>query len=199
LALLVDHLDAVLAMGEDLLAHKVTLGPLGRRLTTHRMHRQNRDLEAFSSALRLLELSITARLLQARKHAADMKRCDSRLKPFIALFAAGTAPLADLAAELGDSAARDFDGRDGGLGFLRSRTVIGTDTPSLDQLSELVVTDEYLLAARIRLGTLLDLAATFLDTLDGLYDLDAPAAGEADPRSETQAVRGARLEGNPPR
>jgi hypothetical protein len=33
------------------------------------------------------------------------------------------------------------------------------------------VTEEFLVAGRIRLGTLLDLVATFLDTLDVLFEL----------------------------
>jgi hypothetical protein len=48
----------------------------------------------------------------------------------------------------------------------------------LEQLVQLAVTEDFLVAARIRLGTLLDLVATFLDTLDVLFELyqDEPAA-----------------------
>ena len=55
------------------------------------MVRQNRELAEFLTTVRTLELSLTARLLQARKRAEDMKRRESRLKPLIALFVAGTA------------------------------------------------------------------------------------------------------------
>ena len=42
------------------------------------------------------------------------------------------------------------------------------------------MTEDYLVAGRIRLGTLLDLIATFLDTLDTLFDLYAdPTETEA--------------------
>ena len=42
----------------------------------------------------------------------------------------------------------------------------------------LSVGEDYLVAGRIRLGTLLDLIATFLDTLDLLFDLyDEPRVG----------------------
>jgi hypothetical protein len=45
----------------------------------------------------------------------------------------------------------------------------------LTNLSQLAVSEEYLVAGRIRLGTLLDLVAAFLDTLDLLVDIpEAP-------------------------
>ena len=42
----------------------------------------------------------------------------------------------------------------------------------------LAVSEEYLVAARIRLGTLLDLVATFLDTLDMMFDLYPETAAD---------------------
>jgi len=178
--LLGDHLDAALAMGEDLLTEKVALAEATQQLTTARLVRQNRELAEFLATVRTLELSMTARLLQARKLAEDMKRRESRLKPLVALFVAGTAPLADAAAELGDTSVRDFDTGDTASAFLRSRGLIARDAPGLEGLSQLGVGEEYLVAARIRLGTLLDLIATFLDTLDLLFDLyREPAPVEA--------------------
>ena len=109
LYLLGDHLDAALAMGEDLLTKRVVLADATQHLTMARLVRQNRELAEFLTTVRTLELSLTARLLQARKRAEDMRRRESRLKPLIALFVAGTAPLVDAAAELGDTTSRDFD------------------------------------------------------------------------------------------
>jgi hypothetical protein len=54
---------------------------------------------------------------------------------------------------------------------MRNRGLIARDTASLEQLAALTVTEEFLVAGRIRLGTLLDLVATFLDTLDVLFEL----------------------------
>jgi hypothetical protein len=184
--LLSDHLDAVLAMGEDLLTEKVTLAQAGEPLTTPRLLRQNSELSEFLRTVRTLELSMTARLLQARTRAEELKRGESRLRPLIALFVAGTAPLVDAAAELGDSTGRDFETGDSALAFLRSRALLAPDAAGLDRLAHLAVSEDYLVAERIRLGTLLDLVATFLDTLDLLYDLyrepveaAAPAPGMA--------------------
>ena len=171
LYLLGDHLDAALAMGEDLLTERVTLADATQHLTMARLVRQNRELAEFLTTVRTLELSLTARLLQARKRAEDLKRRESRLKPLIALFVAGTAPLVDAAAELGDTASRDFDTGDTASAFLRSRGLIARDAAGLERLSQLSVGEDYQVAGRIHLGTLLDLVATFLDTLDLLFDL----------------------------
>jgi hypothetical protein len=158
LHLIEDHLDAALAMGEDLLTEKVALLQPTQPLTT------------------ALELSLIARLLQARRHAEELRRRELRLKPLIALFVAGTAPLVDAAAELGDTTTRDFETGDTASAFLRSRGLIAPDAAGLERLSQLAVGEGYLVAERIRLGTLLDLVATFLDTLDVLYDLPGERA-----------------------
>jgi hypothetical protein len=166
---LTDHLDAALAMGEDLLTEKVGLDKPAGASPLRDWMRQNRDLNHFLTTVRTLEYAMTARLLQARKRAEELRRCESRLKPLIALFVAGTAQLVDAAAELGDTEARDFDAIDSGMSFLRLRGLIASDAAGLDGLSQLAVTEDYLVAGRIRLGTLLDLVATFLDTLDVLF------------------------------
>jgi len=169
--LLGDHLDAALAMGEDLLTERVALADAGQQPTTARAVRQNRELAQFLNTVRTLELTMTARLLQARKRAEEMRRGDTRLRPLIALFVAGTAPLVDAALELGDTTIHDFETGDTATAFLRSRSLIARDAAGLEGLAHLAISEDYLVAGRIRLGTLLDLVATFLDTLDLLYDL----------------------------
>jgi len=181
LYLLSDHLDAALAMGEDLLSEKIALdAPAHQRPTLRGWMRHNRDLANFLTTVRTLEYAMTARLLQARKRAEELRRRESRLKPVISLFVAGTAPLADAAAELGDTDARDFDAADAALTFLRSRGLLAPDAAGLEGLKRLAVGEDYQIAGRIRLGTLMDLVATFLDTLDLLFDLYAePDEGDA--------------------
>ena len=152
LHLLEDHLDAALAMGEDLLTEKVALADATQHLTMPRLVRQNRELAEFLGTVRTLELSLIARLLQARKRAEEMKRRESRLKPLIALFVAGTAPLVDAAAELGDTSTRDFDTGDTATAFLRSRGLIARDAAGLERLTQLAVGEDYLVAGRIRPG-----------------------------------------------
>ena len=57
------------------------------------------------------------------------------------------------------------------------------------------MSEDYLVAGRIRLGTLLDLVATFLDTLDLLFDLyeeprsaNLPAEAKDAASAETRAT-----------
>ena len=186
--LLGDHLDAALAMGEDLLTEKVALADVAQPLTMARLVRQNRELSEFLTTVRTLELSLTARLLQARKRAEEMRRREVRLKPLIALFVAGTAPLVDAAMEVGDTTMRDFDTGDTAFAFLRNRALIARDAAGLERMSDLRVGEDYLVAGRVQLGTLLDLVATFLDSLDLLYDLyGEPAETEASAALPTEA------------
>lgn len=187
--LLGDHLDAALAMGEDLLTEKVALTHVAEPLTMVRLVRQNRELAEFLTATRTLELSLTARLLQARRRAEELRRKESRLKPLIALFVAGTAPLIDAAMELGDTTTHDFETGDTAIAFLRSRGLIAPDAAGIAGLAQLAVSEEYLVAGRIRLGTLMDLVATFLDSLDLLFDLygDEARPGPADARDPMAA------------
>ena len=171
LYLLRDNLEATLALGEDLLSAELTL-PAHDRPGLRDWIRQTRDLDGFLGSLRTLEYALTARLLQARKWAEDLRRSDSRLKPLIALFVAGTVPLVDAATELGDTDARDFDGDDAALTFLRRRGMLAPDAAGLELASRFAVGEDYQVAGRIGLGPLLDLVATFLDTLDTLYGPD---------------------------
>ena len=194
--LLGDHLDAALAMGEDLLTEKVALADAAQQFTMARLVRQNRELAEFLGTVRTLELSLTARLLQARKRAEEVRRRENRLKPLISLFVAGTAPLVDAAMELGDTTVHDFDTGDTAIAFLRSRALIARDAAGLERLSELRVGEDYMVAGRIRLGTLLDLVATFLDSLDLLYDLygEPATAGATAGAVSTEAIDGASAE-----
>ena len=193
LYLLSDHLDAALARGEELLAQELSLDTPDAASLRDWL-RQTRDLNGFVASIRTLEYAITARLLQARKRAEDLKRGDGRLKPLVTLFVGGTAPLADAAAELGVSDARAFDDADAVLAFLRSRGLLAPDAAGLELVARLGVEEDYLVAGRIRLGTLLDLAATFLDTLDRLYDLH----GEAAEGGEIAATRAPHMLGAAP-
>lgn len=188
LYLLGDHLDAALAMGEDLLTCKVDLahGPIAAR-DMERVVQQNRDLAAFLSEVRVLELTLIARLLQARKWAEEIKREELRLKPIIQLFAAGTASLLDAAAEFGDTTSRSFETGDTALAFLRHRGVIAPEDAGLERRAQIAVTEEFLVAGHARLGTLLDLVATFLDTLDLLADLRIADGAAAQPQSDATA------------
>jgi hypothetical protein len=191
--LLGDHLDASLAMGEDLLAEKLALLDAVETPSRGHLLRQNRALNQFLATVRCLELAMIARLLEARRRAEELKRSEGRLRPLAALLAAGTAPLVDAVAELGDTSTRDFDTGDTACAFLRSRNMIARDAAGFAGMAQLAVSEDYLVAGRVRLGTLLDLIAAFLDALDDQFDLypeDASSSGtrggEARPISPPQ-------------
>jgi len=188
--LLGDHLDAALAMGEDLLTERVVLAEAEQKLNMSRLLRQSGEVADFLDTVRTLELSLIARLLQARRRAEEIKRRETRLKPLISLFVGGTAALVDAAEELGDTTNQAFATGDAAQAFMRSRGILARDAAGLEQMSQLVVTEEFLVAGRIRLGTLLDLVATFLDTLDVMFELyqDEPPveAAPAAVAAETQ-------------
>ncbi len=169
--LLADHLDAALAMGEDLLACKVVLGADQTVTAMQRIEAQNRALRVFMTEARTLELALVSRLLQARKWAEDLRDSELGLKPVISLFVAGTAQFADHVAEIGDPTNSAFETGNTPLAYLRSRGLVDAGEASLASREEIVVTDELLVMGLARLGTLLDLVATFLDTLDLLGDL----------------------------
>ena len=194
LYLLSDHLDAALAMGEDLLDCKVELahGPIASR-DMDRVVQQNEDLAAFLSRVRVLELTLLGRLLQARKWAEEMRRQELRLKPITQLFSAGTASLLDAAAALGDTTNRSFETGDTTLAFLRTRGIIAQDDAGLERRAQIAVTEEFLVAGHARLGTLLDLVATFLDTLDLLADLRIADAGPVPAGEDATASSPSRL------
>ena len=161
--LLCDHLDAALAAGEDLLSEFLVLAGAGAATAP--------DLAGFVRDVNALELILIARVLQARRRAEEIKRSESQLRPLVSLFVGGTAPLVDAASELGDLSGRQFATGATAMAFLRARGLVAADAAGLGSLERLAVGEEYLVATRIRLGTLLDLIATFLDRLDLAFEL----------------------------
>ena len=89
--LLSDHLDAALAACEDLLTEQVAIAQAGSATTVAAVIRGNQDLRDFLDSVRRLEISITARIIEARKRAEDLRKGETDLRPFLSLFAGGTA------------------------------------------------------------------------------------------------------------
>ena len=163
--MLADHLDAALAAGEDIMAR----GIQWRDLAEH-----NAEVEDFISRqrkiadeIRALELMLVARILKARMHAITLAEYDDRFRMVGRLFAAGTAILLDAVAESGDARGVDFDSGEEIIAYVRSRGLIA----AIRTASDLTIDDSFLVAGRMALGPLLDMAAAFLDALDVQYDL----------------------------
>jgi hypothetical protein len=174
---LADHLDATLALGEDFLRQSLDLATVGAGDAHATIMARQNALSAFARTLRALELGITSRLLQARLRAKEVRDDHQQFAPLLGLFIGGTAPLADAAAGLdgglGNIAANALMGGTQIADFLSSRGLIETGVQSLASIQMLAATEDYLVAERIHLGTLLDMVARSLEALDLAFDLYA--------------------------
>jgi hypothetical protein len=176
--LLADHLDSALAAGEDLLKSPLPWNTGDARADAlPEMRREER--EAIDAA-RTLEMVLLARVLKSREGALDLAKVEVLFKPLARLYVGATEIVAEAAAELSDETAYAFDAGDGVTGYLRARGLIAEDAPAPLEAATLTVTEEFRVAGRMPLGSLLDLVATFLDSLETHYDLyDDPEGATA--------------------
>jgi hypothetical protein len=167
--MLADHLDATLAAGEDLMARGAEWRSLAEkpRDPVEYASRQREIVEE----IRSLELMLIARILKARTHAGTLSEYDDRFRAVAKLFVSGTAILLDAVNESGDARSMDFDTGDGIVPYVRSRGLIAPDARAVRTASDLTIDDNFLVAKRMALGPLLDMAAAFLDALDIQYEL----------------------------
>ncbi len=170
--LLADHLDAVLAAGEDLQKLEVDIEAV--RKSDGIAAPWDRFADLIGQA-RLYELTIVSRVLQARSRARELAHVLGRKGDIFAglleLFASGTTVLEDATAELANRSGNDFDGGLDPLGYLRTRNVVPAESGSILGLRKLVIGDSFMVARRIELGPLLDMSAALLDVLDVTYCL----------------------------
>jgi hypothetical protein len=166
--LLADHLDAVLAAGEDLLglAYHPDGGDAGSAPLAA-AYAQRMAVER----IRGLEAVILARTLKARERGRELAGLDARFAPVVGLFMGGTAALVDAIEESADATDVDFESGDGLLAFLRGRGLIDPEATHFAEDGVITVGDGLLLMRRVPLGALLDLVAAFLDTLDVHFEL----------------------------
>lgn len=175
--MLADHLDAALAAGEDIMVR----GHQWRDLAEQTVEPAEFAIRQrkIADEIRALELMLVARILKARTHAVTLSEYDDRFRMLGRLFASGTAILLDAVEESGDAREIDFDTGDEIIAYVRSRGLIAPDAAAILKSSDLTIDDSFLVAARMALGPLLDMAAAFLDALDVQYDLfveEAPVA-----------------------
>ncbi len=164
--LLADHLDRILAAGEDL--KKLTLETARPSVTeTARRH----SVRSFVCEAKELEFALAASVMRAREHAKNLARVDIRFAMLATLFIAGTTSVVDAVAELADHDVEAFDNGYDPLEFLRNRDLIQPGTGCLSVISTINIDDSFLLAGEIELGALLDLCAQFLDSLCEQFSL----------------------------
>lgn len=170
--LIADHLDSILASGEDLLELKVDIEGVAK--SDGAVAPWERFAELVDNA-RVFELTIVSRVLQARNRAHELTgvvgKSEPGIRQLLGLFIGGTAALEDAVAELADRAGADFDTGLDPLVYMRTRGMIPADAGTLTGMKELVVREDFLVARRIALGPLLDLTAALLDVLDLVYCL----------------------------
>ncbi len=177
--LLADHLDAVLAAGEDIMKLEVDISAVAKTDGAVGPWERFRDLVAQA---RLYELTIVSRVLQARSRCRETARALGKdgvaFAALLELFASGTVVLEDAVAELADRTGADFDAGLDPLAYFRTRGLMPADAGSIAGMKTLRIGEDFLLARRIELGPLLDMAAALLDALDiaySLFDEDVPA------------------------
>jgi len=163
---LVEHLDAALAAGDQLMSLSLevteptpTMGP--RRLRT-RVARFIR----FVSQVRNLEASLIAHILQARRRVAELPRGRGPLRLLLDPFSSGTTVLLDAVAEYGDPAGLAFNTGADRLAYLRARGLVAGDSGALMPVTTFEIDESFRVAGRIELGPLLDLVEAFLNALN---------------------------------
>jgi len=168
---LVEHLDAALAAGDQLMNLSLevteptpTMGP--RRLRT-RVARFIR----FVTQVRGLEASLIAHILQARRRVAELPRGRGPLRLLLDPFTSGTTVLLDAIAEYGDPTGLAFNTGADRLAYLRARGLIAGDSGALMPVTTFEISDSFLVAGRIELGALLDLVEAFLNALNTEFGL----------------------------
>jgi len=176
--LIAEHLDAMLAAGEDLILMDFDLTGLshpGVRLAgggeADGEHAPPVLLSGFIARVRVFEAVVLMRLERARACAGRLLIEDERFVAPIRMFLAGTTGLTDaLAAVAGECRGRG-EGVSCPLAFMRLRGLVGEECGSFTGLLRLSLGEDYRVAGAIPLGVVMDHAATFLDVLDRHYDL----------------------------
>jgi hypothetical protein len=197
--MLADHLDAALAAGEDLVARGQDWRGLAEDFAGDAGAEFAFAQRALAEEVRGLELMLTARVLKAREHARTLASIDLRFTAVANLFVSGTAILLDAVDECGDARNEDFDTGDDVVSYVRSRGLIAPDAANVLNPAQLSIDDTFLVAARLTLGPLMDMAAAFLDALDTQYDLfvEAPENERATARGPAAATEFGRRERMP--
>ena len=180
-AILIDHLDNALSIGERLGEISFLPRAITADMTADQILEEHGRLREFLDGLRALEMTLAARIDKARTWAREMRQRDGNLKLMASLFLTGTQALGDVMREMADPRLQDFNGGDQALYFLKTRGLLAEHVTVLDEVARIGVGEAYMIAGRIQLGALLDLCATFIDTLDAHYKLfERPAAAPLD-------------------
>lgn len=175
--LLADHLDAILAAGEDLQRLSIRI-----RQNSGGAESDQLSINAFAHEAKTLEFAAIARIMRAREHASALAHDGVQFAPLARLFVGGTAIVVDAVSHLADRDARAFSDGNDPLEYLRTRGLISPDSGCLAIVEAIAIDETFMLGGQIPLGALLDMCAQFLDTLEEHAALfpEIPELSEAD-------------------
>lgn len=185
--LLADHLDSILAASEDLLAVKSEAVPGAqedRVLLRRARAAQRRAVER----IRMLECAILARLILARKRASELERADRTWRLLIRSFLSATAVVMNAVDDVCDSTRIDFHTGEGLTAYLRSRNALPVGCDTLEETAPVATTEDFLLISIMPLGTVMDLVAQVLTTLDVAFELYEPSEAEVSARDKMSGM-----------
>lgn len=176
--LLTEHLDMILAAGEDLtgLAHDPAhtaatgLAPAATRNETYDATEADpriSSLDALALQARRYEQTAALRIMSARDRAEALAEEDTRFAAIIALFVSGTHAVAD-AIERDETHLTAADAAALGcpIAYLRTRGVLAEDCAGPDPFRVLSIDETFLIGGVAPIGVLMDLAAGFLDQIE---------------------------------
>jgi hypothetical protein len=166
LALLEDHLNAVLRHGEALraLERPEPEGALSGASVPAQL-RRNRQIECVAREAHALELAILLRLTQAEVTAREANRQAGSAAPVLQLVAVAASLVAN-AMPQGGSAPELFHSAGSANGFFASRGLGAAPSSGTAALGE-----AYLLGGATPLGAVMDAAAAALDVMDSLRNV----------------------------
>ena len=168
IALVADHLDAVLAIGEDLLGERL---PPRADLDEVDADGAPFALDQFVRQLRQREAALLLRLLQCRRLLVDGGAGGRTLKSAATLFRAQTDALSELIAKATREEARAIPAPVDSLSYLRSRSVIAPEAAQLSPFEAAGATEAFRVGGVAPLGAIMDMVAALLDLLDSHFDL----------------------------
>lgn len=186
-SLLADHLDAALAIGEELLASTL---PARSDLDEQDPDQAPVAIEMFVGRLMQLEAAFVLRVLRARRLVTEIGRTDPALKAAIGLFRAQT----DLLQELIVKSAAEADGQLARAGdshaYLRSRGLIAPEAAAPSPFESIAVGEGFRIGGIAAVGHVLDFVASLLDLLDARYGLYSPDAEDEETADHGAADQG---------
>lgn len=176
--LLVEHLDAALAAGENLTTQTMDVTEPSADVGPRRLRSREARFIGFVNHVRSLEASLIAHILQARRRATELPRARGPLKILLDSFSGGTAVLIDAVAEYGDPARFAFNTGADRLSYLRVRGLMPASATAPASVVTVEIDEGFLVAGRLELGPLLDMIEAFLRALNVEFDLWRERADE---------------------